>query len=185
MRGREKKISLDSGATEEEAEDLSANDEKTGDEIPSMDLEKPIEKCGGFTSYVTCDEDYNCEYFVRYRDRSTSRNNIAEEIIMVVNRRSKPRIPLLFGCGFDDNDTTGENFPSVVGLKNSQRSLIGQLEYAAFSYCHDMKNNASVEVGRESARLWGSSTPLVPNYEGFYQVRHVDIMVNKEGLNMP
>ncbi|XP_058208065.1 aspartic proteinase CDR1-like [Rhododendron vialii] len=141
--------------------------------------------CSGFKNKMTCDDDGYCAYGVRYVDGSYSRGNIAEEIITVASQHSTRRIALLIGCGFSNMMKSGKKYPSVVGLQNSERSLIGQIRSPAFSFCHDNKNNGSFQVGRFTARLWGKSTSLVPNYEGMYLVRLEDIMVNDEGLNMP
>ncbi|KAF7148018.1 hypothetical protein RHSIM_Rhsim03G0037400 [Rhododendron simsii] len=142
-------------------------------------------KCTGFINQMTCDDDDYCEYEVNYEDGSYSRGNIAEEIMTVASTHSTSRIAVLFGCGFNNSETSGRNYPSMVGLQNTKRSLLGQVGAKAFSYCHDNKNNGAIQIGRYNARLWGRKTALLPNSEGLYLVDFKDIMVNKRTLDMP
>ncbi|KAE9445090.1 hypothetical protein C3L33_23013, partial [Rhododendron williamsianum] len=134
---------------------------------------------------MTCDDDDYCEYEVNYEDGSYSRGNIAEEIMTVASTHSTSRIDVLFGCGFNNSETSGRNYPSVVGLQNTKRSLLGQIGAKAFSYCHDDKNNGAIQIGKNNARLWGWKTALEENSEGLYLVKFKDILVNNKTLNMP
>lgn len=133
---------------------------------------------------MDCDNEGYCEYKVEYMDGSYSRGNIAEDIMTFAGLQTHS-FRVLFGCGFNNSETSGERYPGIVGLQNSKRSLIQQLDEKFFSYCYDTKNGGSLRIGWWSARLLGRSTPLVENNDGIYIVKLDDIMVNNEPLNMP